>query len=69
MIAWLAGRWLAPLPAAVLSSALALPLCWAALYAHPQALLAPELITLMRNRAGDSALLAGLCRLIRVTRA
>jgi O-antigen/teichoic acid export membrane protein len=67
-VAWVTSHWSELLPAVMASAALSLLLCWATVRLWPHALLAPELSALLRNRAGDSALLGLACRLIGLSR-
>lgn len=67
LVCWLAIAGLPPLPALLASCLGTLLLCWAAVYLRPQ-LLAPELVALLQGRAGDSAFIAMLCRLIGLVR-
>jgi hypothetical protein len=55
---------LAPLPAMAAAAATTLLLALLALRGWPHALLAPEFVSLLRNRAARSAGLSRLCRLI-----
>jgi PST family polysaccharide transporter len=67
-VAWVTSHWSERLPAVIASAALSVLLCWATVRLWPHALLAPELSALLRNRAGDSALLGLACRLIGLSR-
>ena len=63
-ISWLLGLALTPLVAMLLSSVATVVLGAAALRLWPHALLAPEFVSLLQNRAAESSGLQTLCRLL-----